>query len=328
MMSKEVKLDKPIRLRDFLRVKDLFFSVLGYRNEEYVKCFLRYVPNNKGDRIKDGKRFRKLIHDEAVSYAVKNKINYFKNGIFKIPLKDVDEVFKPEERLSEALAYREVRRVVEFFKGIPNEYMGVTGSRLIGLIGEESDVDFVMYGSWWFKGREKIKRGIERNEISEPDSETWNFIYEKRRVNIPYDLFLVHEKRKYHRAFIKDTYFDLLYVRDYSELGRKIPEDKGLKLGKKTIIAKVVDDSYIFDYPAYYAVAHSEIKAVLSFTHTYVGQGFKNETIEAKGEVELIGKDKYLIVGSKREVEDEYIVSLDLIEKAGLEKEYKLWKKA
>ena len=316
-------LGKPIRLRDFVRVQDFYFSVLGYKNEEYAKCFLRYIPSKNGNRLKCGIKFRKLSHQEAVEYAVKNNMDYYKDGIFKVPLSDIDEIFKPEERLNEALKYKEVERVVRFFDGIPREYMGVTGSRLINLVGEESDVDFVMYGKWWFVGREKIRKGIERGEISEPDSDTWEFIYKKREVNIPYDLFLLHERRKYHRAFIGDTYFDLLYVRDYSELNRDIPEDKGLKLGKKKIRAKIVDDSFIFDYPAYYAVEHDEIKAIISFTHTYVGQGFKDEVIEAKGYVEIIGKNKYIVVGSKREVEDEYIVSLDLIKKSGLEEEYK-----
>ncbi|RLI71644.1 DNA polymerase subunit beta, partial [Archaeoglobales archaeon] len=68
---------KPIRLRDFVRVGNFYFSVLGYKNDEYVKCFLRYVPDEKGDRIKDGKRFRKLIHDEAVSFAVKTQMGYY-----------------------------------------------------------------------------------------------------------------------------------------------------------------------------------------------------------------------------------------------------------
>ncbi|RLI77696.1 DNA polymerase subunit beta [Archaeoglobales archaeon] len=320
------KRGKPIRLRDFIRVEDFYFSVLGYRNERYAKCFLRYVPDEKGDRMKNGKKFRKLIHDEAVSYAIKNQMNYYKDGIFKIPLNDIDEVFKPEERLNESLEYEEVRKVVEFFKNIPLTHMGVTGSRLIGLIGEESDIDFVIYGRWWFEGRERIREGIAKKKISEPDKDTWEFIYKKRKVNIPYNLFLAHEKRKFHRAVLGDTYFDLLYVRDYSELNRKIPEDKGIKIGSKTIQAKVVDDSFVFDYPAYYKIEHEEVEAILSFTHTYIGQAFKNETIEAKGDLEIIDDKKYIVVGSKREVEDEYIVSLDLIEKSGLKEEFKKWK--
>jgi hypothetical protein len=316
--------DKPLRLRDFVKARDCYFSVLGYRNDQEVKCFLRYVPDEEGERERDGERFRKLSHDEAVSYA--EKIGFYGDGIFRVPYSEIQEVYKPEERLEEAMNYDEVKKIVEFFKNIPFHEMGVTGSRLIGLAGDESDVDFIVYGKWWFAAREMIKKGIEERKISEPDDETWDFIYRKRKVKIPYEIFILHERRKYHRAFLGSTYFDLLYVRGYEEIDRDIPEEKGRKLGKFEIEARVLDDSFIFDYPAYYPVEHEEIKAVLCFTHTFVGQTFQNESLIARGDIEVINGEKYLIVGSKREVEDEYILSLDLLEKSNLINEFLKWK--
>ena len=216
---------KPIRLRDFIRVGDLYFSVIGYKHDNGVKCFLRYVPNENGDRAKDGRKFKKLLHEEAIKFATEN-VKYFDGHIFVVPVEDVDEIFKPEERLNE-IKSKEVTKIVEFFSGIPRSEMGVTGSRLIGLENSESDVDFVMYGKWWFKGREKIRKGIERGKVAEPGNDTWEFIYRKRKVNVPYDVFLAHEKRKFHRAVMGSTYFDLLYVRGYDELDKGVPEEKG-----------------------------------------------------------------------------------------------------
>ncbi|AKG92550.1 Uncharacterized protein conserved in archaea [Geoglobus ahangari] len=305
---------KPIRLRDFIRVGDLFFSVVGYRNDESVKCFLRYAPG-KGGRFKDGREYRKLSHEEAIAVGER----YFspKEGVFRVNHTEIDEVFKPEERLSEAMD-SEVRKVVDFLHEIPREEMGVTGSRLIGLKGQESDVDFVVYGRYWFEARERIKRGIERGELSEPDDETWEFIFRKRKPPLSYEAFLLHERRKYHRAFIGSTYFDLLYVRGYEELNKPIPEEVGTKLGKMRVVARVISDRDVFDYPAYYPVDHPEIRAVLSFTHTYAGQVFEGEVLEAYGQLEEIDGERYLIVGTKRETEDEYIVSRTLLERMGV----------
>ena len=313
---------KPVRLRDFLRVGDWFFSVVGYRNDPEVKCFLRYVPDEKGDRILNGRRYRKLTHDEAVRVG-----KYFKNGIFYVPHEDIDEVYKPEERLSFAKRAAEVRKIVDFFREaeIPEDKMGVTGSRLLGLEGEDSDVDFVVYGKWWFEAREKLRKGIQTGRVQEPDSDTWDFIYRKRKITMPYDVFLVHERRKYHRAFIGSTYFDLLYVRDYSEIDRDVPEDMGVKVEKGVVEAELTDDSLIFDYPGYYPIAHDRIRAVLCFTHTFVGQAFKGERILAAGDIEMINGNYYLVVGTKREVQDEFIVSLDLLEKEGLMEEFEGW---
>jgi len=320
------KAKSKIRLRDFVKAKGCFFSVVGYRNEDRIKCFLRYIPSDKGDRVKSGLKYLKLDHNSAVKVAEKFDLFYnSERGIFFVPYDFVEEIYKPEERVGE-LNDEEVEKILKFFENIPKSKMGVTGSRLIGLKGEESDVDFVMYGRYWFLGQRQIRNGIESGKLSEPDEDIWDFIFNKRKVNIPYDIFVAHERRKFHRAVIGGTYFDLLYVRDYDELDRQIPEDIGVKIGKTTITAKVVDDRYSFDYPACYYIDHPDIRAILSFTHTYVGQGRKGELIEAKGFVEEIEGDRYLIVGTSREVRDEYIVSLTFLEKASLLKEFEVWK--
>lgn len=305
---------KPLRLRDFIRVGNLYFSVVGYRNNESVKCFLRYAPG-RGRRFKDGIEYRKLTHDEALK--VGERFFSKAEGVFRVKYPEIDEIFKPEERLSEVID-SEVRRVVDFLSGIPRSEMGVTGSRLIGLKESESDVDFVVYGRHWFVAREKIKKGIESGRLSEPDNDTWDFIYRKRKPPLSYDAFLIHERRKFHRAFIGGTYFDLLYVRGYNELNKDIPEDVGKRLGKLKIVAEVIEDRDVFDYPAYYPVKHERISAVLSFTHTYAGQAFRGEVLEAYGQVEEINGKLYLIVGTKRETEDEYIVSRSLMEREGI----------
>lgn len=322
MAEERERITSAIRLRDFVRVGDWYFSVIGYRNGNGIKCFLRYIPDEKGDRKKEGKYFRKLLHREATEFASKNT-NYFNGKIFIVPPEDVQEVFKPEERLE---VEGEVGKVVNFFSGVPLQKMGVTGSRLIGLEKEGSDIDFVMYGKWWFKGREKIKSGIDRGEIAEPDIDTWESIFNKRKVNIPFNVFLHHEKRKFHRAVMGSTYFDLLYVRDYGELENEVPEEEGQKKNKTTIEGEVTEDSLIFDYPAYYPLKHDEVEAVLCFTHTFAGQVFKGETLEARGYVEEINGRNYLIVGTEREVEDEYIVSLSFMNRQGLTGDFNQWK--
>ncbi|MCX8172134.1 MAG: nucleotidyltransferase domain-containing protein, partial [Archaeoglobaceae archaeon] len=175
---------QPIRLRDFVRIGDFYFSVLGYKNTERVKCFLRYSPHDKGERVKDGKRFKKLSHEEALAHPLAEK--YFENGIFRIPAKDIDEVFKPEKRLKDAMDSN-VAKVIDFFISIPLDQMGVTGSRLIGLQSDESDVDFIVYGKWWFVARERLKKGIENGSLQDLDESAWDFIYRKRKVPLPFE---------------------------------------------------------------------------------------------------------------------------------------------
>ena len=95
-----------------------------------------------------------------------------------------------------------------------------------------------------------------------------------------------------------------------------------------TVVAEVVDDRFVFDYPACYFVDHEDVDAVLAFTHTYVGQAFKGEILEARGHVEEINGKRYLIVGTKRETDDEYVVSLTFLESIGLMDEFGKWRRA
>jgi hypothetical protein len=63
-----------------------------------------------------------------------------------------------------------------------------------------------------------------------------------------------------------------------------------------------------------YAVEHPIVSRVLSFTHTYSGQGKTGEIIVACGVCERHGNECWLIVGTTREAKGEYIISRTLLE--------------
>jgi predicted nucleotidyltransferase len=300
-----------MRHRDFIRVGDYYFSVVGYNHSRDVRCILRYIPDENGDRSKNGKRFRKVSHEEA--------LNYFKqfqaDGLHYIPKHMIEEIYKPDERLKEICRYDEsVRIVADFFK-LPK--MGVTGSRLIGLAKANSDVDFVLYDECFEIGRKVIKEGLEKGVLDEPDLE---YVYRKRKVNLPFEVFAVHEKRKFNKARINGINFDILYVNSKGQ-----DFQRGVKLNKATVVARVLKANP-FDFPAVYYV-DSCVDAIVCFTHTFVGQAFEGEIVEAKGWIELVNGKKYLVVGSRRETADEYIVSLSLLENENVIDEFLNWKR-
>ena len=304
------------RLRDFVETVDgWFFSVVGYENSPKIKGFLRYIPDEGGDRINRFRkgRFRKLSSDEAIEYIRKNKPEYDFSGIHFIPHGDVVYHYRPDRMLYRAMVRnKKLRKVVKFFlPEIPFEDMGISGSMLIGMEKDTSDIDFVVYGKSWFVAREKLRRSMGEG-IKEPDELIWKTIYEKRKPALSFEEFLIHERRKYMRGVIDGTYFDLLYVRKAGN--HPVREKKGKVLGVSKIIARIVDDSFAFDYPSFYRVEHEEMSGILSFTHTFAGQAFKGELVEAKGKVEIIDGRKYLVIGSTREARDEYMKSLTLLE--------------
>ncbi|HJJ46880.1 MAG TPA: DNA polymerase subunit beta [Methanocorpusculum sp.] len=291
------------------------YAVSGYENDERAECILRYVPTEDGGRVSslNGLRYQKYDFSDAFAWVKKHKPQYL-DLVHRVPLSDISCVLKPEEQ-APAIAQRNARagRLFALFD-LPAGTYGATGSLVAGLENSASDIDMVVYGSEWFKARQKLIQLTKDRKISVMSEDMWRKVYIKRQPDISFNDFVLHEARKFNRGEFEGTYFDLLYSRDYDNLHSVPPITLGQKTHATTIEAKVVDASLAFDSPGIYKVDHEEIDYVFSFTHTYIGQAFTGEIIEAKGVIEEHGNQKWLIIGTTREANGEYIVSRTLLD--------------
>jgi len=301
------------RLRDFIVTKDdWIFAVADYCHEDGIRSILRYVPDPQGTRG-TGKKYRKMDFDDAFIFMRKARPEWV-SDVHIVPWDSVKEILAPDKRLPQITEKNEkVKAIVKSLeKHVPLENMGVTGSLLPGLEIGSSDIDYIVYGSSWFTARDIIRREKQKkNPITEISDDMWQDIYKKRRPDISFDEFLLHEIRKGNRGMVGGTYFDLLYVRDWKDIE---PCLRGTDVGNKTIEATVTNADFAFDSPAIYKIDHPEISYVLSYTHTYAGQAIVGERIEARGMVEIVGNVKRLIVGTTREPKGEWIRSLTMLD--------------
>ena len=301
------------RLRDFIVTKDdWIFAVADYCHEDGIRSILRYVPDPQGTRG-TGKKYRKMDFDDAFIFMRKARPEWV-SDVHIVPWDSVKEILAPDKRLPQITEKNEkVKAIVKSLeKHVPLENMGVTGSLLPGLEIGSSDIDYIVYGSSWFTARDIIRREKQKkNPITEISDDMWQDIYKKRRPDISFDEFLLHEIRKGNRGMVGGTYFDLLYVRDWKDIE---PCLRGTDVGNKTIEATVTNADFAFDSPAIYKIDHPEISYVLSYTHTYAGQALVGERIEARGMVEIVGNMKRLIVGTTREPKGEWIRSLTMLD--------------
>lgn len=304
----------PIRLRDFIEDDGgLIFAVSAYDNTERAGCVLRYVPDPAGERVDpEGRRYTKLDFEPAYAYIKEHRPEYL-DHLHRVPADRIARVYKPEERM-DWIASRDVRvrRLLSLFD-LPAGKVGCTGSRLIGVENAASDIDLVVYGGAWFSAQAQLARLVQTGTLPAMSEEMWRKVYEKRVPEISFDSFVLHEGRKWNRGEFGDTYFDLLYTRDYDALA-SAPAGRGREVGRGRIEALVTDASQSFDSPAVYEVEHETVSRVVSFTHTYSGQALAGETIEAVGVLEEHGDTQWLIVGTTREARGEYIVSKTLLE--------------
>jgi len=311
---------------------DWIFAASGYDHTGGVQAVLRYIPDQNGDREMGGVRYRKLDFDESGEFMEKNCASWK----FRLPEDAISKVLRSNDRIP-TLAKEDPRVavIIDVLKsaGIPVDKMGVTGSMLPGLQIEGSDIDFVVYGRYWFLARDAIRQEILRNrdrgedhsrdqdsdrdrdsdklEITEISEEMWRQIYAKRVPEISFEEFLTHELRKGNRGMIGGTYFDLLFVRDWDQL--PVTQERGADLRRCTLTARVISADLAFDSPAVYEIDHPVVSEILCYTHTYAGQALAGEVVEARGMMEDVRGQKRLVVGTSREPVGEWMRSLSLL---------------
>jgi predicted nucleotidyltransferase len=212
---------------------------------------------------------------------------------------------KPQDRLQEKL-YQLVTILVQY--GVDCNFLGLTGSMLINQQTTKSDIDLVVYGRDNFnKVRQAIRLALARGEFAMLDHRLMEENFQRRAGELDFDEFAWHENRKLNKAVIDGSKFDIGMVALNEP--QEMPKTRYKKRGNKTIITTIIDDEGGFDFPACYKLADAETPEVIVYTHTYVGQAYKGETVEVSGAVECnmtTGKCR-LIVGSSREAKGEYI---------------------
>jgi hypothetical protein len=303
-----------LRIRDFFQTRQgWIFAVSDYCHPHGIRSLLRYVPDLKGEREAGGRRYRKLDFDDAYRFLRIKQPDWVAD-LHQVPAEEIELTFPPSHALL-GLAQTDprVKRIVQTLAGggVPMQQMGITGSMLVGLQAPGSDIDFVVYGPSWWKARDILARAKSNGEMDDLDEATWKKIYLKRKPEIGFEEFMIHEKRKGNRGMVEGTYFDLLFTRDWEQIQ---PQPRGRQAGAAQIEARVVNADFSFDSPAIYRLDHPEVKEIFSYSHTYAGQALPGERIEARGVLEETENGLRLVVGTTREARGEWIRSLTLME--------------
>ncbi len=309
--------DFPYLPKDFIETAEgLIFAVVSYFPEqEKVGCFLRYIRSGEGWKKVSTEEANALLNQQYPFYLFYSQ--QFDTSYHAVSPHDIIKHHKPEEKLIQLLSAkstaplcRQLERLITILtdKGADISTLGLTGSMLIDQQKKGSDIDLVVYGRLAFNTtRKAVELAIQDKTIMALDRTLMRDNFNRRAAALSYDEFAWHEYRKFNKASIEGTKFDIGMTCLTHELMQD--HDQYHKEGQTQLTAMVIDDRYAFDFPARYTIDSNDISEILSFTHTYVGQAQKGESIEVAGSVESnvrTGK-KRLVVGSTREAVGEYI---------------------
>ena len=286
-----------VRTRDYIYTSDdLYFASTNYIHpEDRIISFLRYIPDENGDRKANGKRYRKVGSKEAYSYLRENHPDYLyfcdvtNVEMMGIPIDKVKKVMKPEDKLEELrtavrngeevknpeLIYNliDISDFFHYIAGIPYENLGISGSISAGLQKDDvSDLDFVVYGLEnhrnaiqtfrKYRGKETYIEEIDKTVKVEGITEDyWDFVYHKRILDssLSKEEFKWYEKRKANRGTINGTLFDILATRDSHEITGKWGDTVYEPQGVSQIECDIVSALEAYDNPAKYTIENVKV---------------------------------------------------------------------
>lgn len=313
----------------FVKTKDnIIFEVKGLVHPpNRVVAFPRFILDPKGNRTRESLSYRKIYSiSERFAFLKQYYPNYithdsvFDEEICEVPLKDVKKVYSPVRRLErlrksrsldslEAVALQCLTVLKEEAR-VPWNKLGVSGSLLVGLHTETSDIDPVVYGveNCW-KVHSALRKLLEEGGTP---FQPYNladlrklFDFRSKDTLMSFEDFVAVESRKVFQGKFLDRDYFIRFVKDPNEIGEKYGDVCYKNCGYAKIEAVVVDDSEAIFTPCTYKIEEVKvvegprlepIKEIASFRGRFCEQARKGERVVAQGKIEQV-KD----YGEKRE---------------------------
>jgi predicted nucleotidyltransferase len=323
---------------DFVENKDgALFDVKGLVHPPSgVVAFIRYFPNEKGLRKKNGVAYGKvysfserykLLKSRFPKYVVYDPV--FDETVCEVPEMDIRRHYDPIEKLSqlktcENLDLLEERtvRLLEKLKEKSNvawNAFGISGSILVGLHGTESDVDPIVYGS---DNCRRVHSGL-RELLNEPGSRIKPysvgelkglFGYRSKDTVLSFKEFVRTESKKVFQGMFAGVDYFVRFVKDWNEIHEKYGDVQYKNVGYAKVKAIVTDDSESIFTPCAYNLEgtivldgpkHAQIEEIASFRGRFCDQARIGDSIVAQGKVEKVTNMKEnreylrLLIGNK-----------------------------
>jgi len=300
----------------------LFFAVKGLEHPpDRMIAVLRYAPDpEKGDRKKDGKSYRRLYHfpeqekllrETYPQYLTHDPI--FQATLQSVPTSKILRIYDPRRRLQElasASAQSAIEEdVIAFLSLLQNEAqvppsaLGITGSLLIGLHTEHSDLDVVVIGAeHCAKVYQALRRMLDAQSCAELrrfDSQGINELFAQRVVDtyMPFSEFAKLERRKVNQGRFRERTYFIRFIKRADEAGEIYGSLRYTPLGRATVVASIADDREAIFTPCRYFLSDVRIlespqlldlNEIASFRGRFCEQVRTGELVYAAGTLERV----------------------------------------
>jgi predicted nucleotidyltransferase len=307
-------------------VEGLIFTVKGLVHPpDRVIAYLRYLPDSRGDRERDGTPYRRVyrfgeqqeILARYPDYLIHDPV--FGTPLQSVPKRFIRQVYDPRRLLATIRKRGPADPVEEQALGladllqetarVPAGNLGITGSVLVGLHKGDSDIDLVVYGE---NAGRAVHQALRRllddpsSPVRRPNPEELEALHAAHRPDTPLSLadFSRLQNRKVNEGRFRGRECFFRFVKQPAEVEERYGDPRFEPSGPARIRAQVTDDGdaavaerdSIFT-PCRYAVEAvtflegtpvADLREIVSFRGRFSEQVQAGEWAVARGSLEQV----------------------------------------
>jgi len=312
---------------DYLETKktNLFFDIKGYHHPHDRKiCFLRFYPDQNEDRIKEGKKYKKIyslderylkLREEYPQYLFySNELDLELQGVEN---KDIKKIYTPRKyyntlKMGKNLSELEKNSInlCKLFitdSSVPEDAIGISGSPMIGLSKVNSDIDVIIYGT---RSSLEFQDRLKTMLLTSNNCRAYNLAEYKTHYNwrvggsgINFESFLRSEKRKLHQGKFNGVDFFIRYIKDSHDWNGNFYDYKYKDLGRLKAKVKIIDSTNSIFTPCSYKIELIKVlesninendinlgnlNKINSFRGRFCEQAIKGESVFVEGKLEEV----------------------------------------
>ena len=309
---------------DFLQTSNgLLFDVKGLLHPpDRIVAYLRYYPDRRGSRWRDGVRYVKVYDLTKRRLMLEKKWPLYLyydemqgRELQGVPKSHVLTLYTPQQRLAallsstrkdtlEASATRLVKTLVQETE-LTSERFGVSGSLLVGLHQEDSDLDIIVYGR---SAAERVQRALcifldDDRVFHRYRTSDLRRLFKKRNSGQAFTFrdFELQERRKtFQGRYMRHEYF-IRCVKNWGEIQEQYGDVRFSSVGECMISGQVTDDKESLQTPSRYSLEQVKVLAgnssrspceVVSFRGRFAEQVLRGERILARGRLEAVQSEE------------------------------------
>ncbi len=325
---------KPVE-GDFVEsLERILFSVKGIIHPpNHIIAFPKYIPNEDGERGHGRRRYAKISSvAESIKYMKKKFPQYlrldpfFNQKLSEIPTSSIRKIYyakrilqkinrkaNPDKAEKEALT---LAKLISKKAQIHMNRIGLSGSIMLGLHRENSDIDLIIHGEDEAIKTYRTLRTLDNERIihrySEKDLEKL-FDFRVQDTDIPFNQFIRIENKKLLQGKFGNREYFIRLLKKPDEFGEKYGDKTYLPQGTIELEAEIEESNESIFTPCKYTLAKSiaksgaksiNIKEAVSFRGRFCEQAEVGDRVFIRGKLEkvTINRGKYfrIVIGESR----------------------------